>query len=348
MKVWARLRADPVALAAWLVAMAAAMVSVGVWAAPQQRAPHFEPQVRVRLGVDENGLDRVVTVPMERYVAGVLSGELLSDWPSACFQAQAIAARSYVVHQMMRSSGRAFDVESDDRDQVFLEGEPVARASEAARSTRGLVLTSNGQVLRAYYTSTCGGRAASARLIWPSSGSLSFNAAEPLNGHVRAHGCVDSPLYRWQRRRGTSELSERIRAWARHRGHAARRLVRLESISAVEWAPSGRPGSYELVDTQGRRVRLRADDLRVAMNYEGSAPLPRRLRIPSNDLEVEIVGERALVRGRGFGHGVGLCQYCAAAWAREGYAAEQMLSAFYPGAMLERLYDGGPASGTAQ
>lgn len=295
---------------------------------------------RVRILVREETIDLVIEEPMERYVAGVLSGELLSAWSIECFRAQAIASRSYAAQQMIRASDRAYDVDVDERDQVFMLGAPLDRAVEAARSTRGLILTDeDGQPLRAYFSSTCGGRSAWARQIWPARGSLICNDAEPLNGPGRGHACQDAPLYRWERRRGVQEVSERVRAWAEAVGHAAHRVGRLTAIEVVERAPSGRPGWFEVVDADERRVRIKADDLRVAMNFSGQRPLERGLALPSNDFEVAIDREAMIVRGRGYGHGVGLCQYCAAAWAGQGFKAEQMLSAFYPGAGIERVYE---------
>lgn len=295
---------------------------------------------RVRVLVSKSGLDLVIEEPMERYVAGVLSGELFSAWPGECFRAQAIASRSYAAQQMIRASDRAYDVDVDERDQVFLMGSPLEKAIEAARSTRGLILTDeHGQPLRAYFSSTCGGRSAWARQIWPARGSLICNDTEPLNGPARAHACQDAPLYRWERRRGVEEVSARVRAWGVAVGHAVRRVDSLTAVEVVERAPSGRAGWFEVVDVGERRVRIKADDLRVAMNFAGGKTLERGLVLPSNDFEVVIDREAMIVRGRGYGHGVGLCQYCAAEWARQGFNAEQMLSAFYPGAGIERVYE---------
>lgn len=295
---------------------------------------------RVRLLVRDGAIDLVIEEPMERYVAGVLSGELFSAWPMECFRAQAIASRSYAAQQMLRAADRAYDVDVDERDQVFVVGGPLEKAVEAARSTRGLILTDeHGRPLRAYFSSTCGGRPAWARQIWPARGSLICNDAEPLNGPARAHACQGAPLYRWERRRGADEVSARVRAWGEAVGHSARRLGKLAEIQVVEQAPSGRAGWFEVVDREQRRVRIKADDLRVAMNYAGPRPLERGLVLPSNDFEVAIERDVLVVRGRGYGHGVGLCQYCAAEWARQGYKAEQMLSAFYPGAGIERVYE---------
>lgn len=291
------------------------------------------------LPAPDSGVDAVAPVPLERYVAGVVSGELFGSWGAECFRAQAIAARSYVVQQLSRSQHRAFDVEPDDRDQVLMAGEPLEKAIAAAASTRGLVLTSTGEVVRAYFSSTCGGRAASAQQIWPARGSLSFNASAALEGATRGSACQGSPLYRWTRSRPLDDVSKRIADWGEQAGHAARRLGSLVSVEAVEFAESGRPGWYELTDAEGNRARLRADDLRVAMNFNNGQPVRSGDVVPSNDFVVTIGGGRMNIEGRGFGHGVGLCQYCAAEWARQGYSGEQMLAAFYPGARLEKLYD---------
>lgn len=281
--------------------------------------------------------DVVRPVELELYVAGVLGGELFGHWPDSCFEAQAICARSYVVHEMGRATERHYDVNDDQRHQVFAGGEPLEKATRAAERTRGLVLMSEGRVLRTYFASACGGRAASAAMVWPAKGRLEFNAAEPLGGHPRAHACDDAPLYRWSRRRGREEVSSRVRSWATAAGHAARGMGSIVRVEVIEVAPSGRPGVYLVVDDRHGRYRFLADDLRVAMNDGRPMPLSAADRLPSNDFEVEVLGDRVTIRGRGFGHGVGLCQYCAAQWAREGYSALDMLGAFFPGARLGRV-----------
>lgn len=156
---------------------------------------------------------------------------------------------------------------------------------------------------------------------------------------MRGSACEGSPLYRWSRSRALDDVSKRVADWGTQTGHAARRLGTLASVHAVEFADSGRPGWYELVDIKGHRARMRADDLRVAMNFNNGQPVRTGDVVPSNDFTATIVGQQITIEGRGFGHGVGLCQYCAAEWSRQGYSGEQMLAAFYPGARLEKLYD---------
>ena len=47
---------------------------------------------------------------------------------------------------------------------------------------------------------------------------------------------------------------------------------------------------------------------------------------------------RLVIEGKGNGHGVGMCQWGAVGRARAGYSAEQILSAYYPGTTLSKMY----------
>ncbi|MEO1512726.1 MAG: hypothetical protein AAFU70_11685, partial [Planctomycetota bacterium] len=86
--------------------------------------------------------------------------------------------------------------------------------------------------------------------------------------------------------------------------------------------------------------RVSSENLRVAMNTTapGQPAITRQTRVPSGDLEATVASGRVVLRGRGFGHGVGLCQFGAQGYAEQGHSAERMLRRFYPGARIERLY----------
>jgi stage II sporulation protein D len=66
--------------------------------------------------------------------------------------------------------------------------------------------------------------------------------------------------------------------------------------------------------------------------------ITRQTRINSGDFEVSVRGDRVIFTGRGFGHGVGLCQYCAKAFAERGEDWRTMIERFYPGARIVTLY----------
>ncbi|MEM7623599.1 MAG: SpoIID/LytB domain-containing protein, partial [Planctomycetota bacterium] len=311
----------------------------------EAEATTFDGRLSISLGA-RGRLDVIAMLPMERYLEGVLQGELVRGWPLASFQAQAVAARGYALHERTRAraSGRAFDVESTTLDQVFAGASGDPRISEAVETTRGVVLldaTAPGEpVLRSYYSSTCGGRAASSAGVWPSGAGLRFNAAVPLQGSLDVCPCEDSPLYRWDRTRTTAEARARLRAWGERAGHPVKRCGRIASIDAADLNAVDRPNTFTVEDGSGGEFSLTAEELRVAMNtsVRGQPRVTRESRLPSGDVRVGVRGSAITLRGRGFGHGVGMCQYGARGRALRGEDWRGIVVSYYPGARLARMW----------
>lgn len=298
----------------------------------------------VRLAIGEAALvDVIAELPLERYLPGVLAGELLSGWPLEAFRAQAVAARSFALHerQFSRARGRAWDVERTTVSQAYIGETSLGVAIEGAQSTRSEVLRWEGGVLRAYYCSTVGGRAASAADTFRTDAGYGFNLAPPLQATPREYFSQDSPTDRWERERRISGLSARFRAWGASRAHEAAELGRLTRIEAVGFNAVGRPTAYEVEDWSGRAVRMSAEDVRLACNavVDGLASVGFSRRVLSGDATFDFGRERVTIRGRGFGHGVGLCQYSSAALAERGEGYRDILARYYPGAELVRVED---------
>ena len=105
---------------------------------------------------------RVVNVvPLESYLQGVVAGEMPFRWPGEALKAQAVAARSYALANLLK--GRPYDLYSDQRSQVYLgvAGEK-ASTTQAVTATAGQVVLYAGRIATTYYFSTSGGKTASA------------------------------------------------------------------------------------------------------------------------------------------------------------------------------------------
>ncbi|MEM1330917.1 MAG: SpoIID/LytB domain-containing protein [Planctomycetota bacterium] len=298
--------------------------------------------IRIHLDTSDRTLDAVVVVPIDRYVAGVLTLELYPNWPADTYRAQAVAARSYGLHERerARAAERHYDVEGSTMDQAFAPGSARDEARNAAAATAGLVLADRGDLLRAYYSSCCGGRGAGATDTWPSGPGFEFNHAKPLEPYGLDDSCRDAPVARWTRTRTRDELSARIDAWATARHRDAKRLGTVRSIETKRVNVTGRPAEYLLTDGSGRTATMRAEDLRLALNYaaEGYPKITRDTRVRSGDLTARFSGRRVTINGRGFGHGVGLCQWGARAMAADGASWREILELYYPGAELRLAY----------
>ena len=286
--------------------------------------------------------DVVEHVNIEAYLPGVVNKELYSSWKPETFQAQAIAARSYALHERARrrSLGRHFDVVSTTRDQAYGGATDHATSHDAVRATAGRVLTWEGSILRAYYSSTVGGRAASAADTWPIGPGFEFNHARPIQASERGDEDDISPRFRWTAERSVRDISSRIRAYAKGRSEKLRAITSVSKAEVSERNDFDRPVRYRITDTAGATVDIRAEYLRVALNTDapGFPDITRETRVYSSDMTFEFNRDKVTISGRGFGHGVGMSQFGAEALARDGWKPEDILLYYYPGARVEHAY----------
>jgi stage II sporulation protein D len=289
-----------------------------------------------------NSFDVLVTMPVESYLPGVLTHELFKDWPRQTFECQAVAARTYALHERARAraEGRAYDVEDTTADQVYGGATGAKVPNEAARATRGWVLTSDERLIRAYYSSTCGGRPNSASKVWQTGPGYEFNLLEPLQGRARQHYCQSARLYRWEVSRSDDDVNKRLRAWGKAFKHEVANLTRLRAVQVAERNKAERPVIFALTDQSGREYRLTSEELRMGLNQSvpGLTPITNENRVNSGDLEMEIWASQVRIRGRGWGHGVGMCQWCAKGMADAGLDWRAMVRDFYPGAEVVKAY----------
>jgi SpoIID/LytB domain protein len=123
--------------------------------------------VRVLIGAT------VHKIPLERYVRGVVSAEVPSEWPLPALEAQAIASRTYALtaHASDRSKiGQQFDVYSDTRSQVYRgAAAETAQTNAAVTATAGQIVTYAGRPAITYFFADSGGMTEDAQNVWPGS-----------------------------------------------------------------------------------------------------------------------------------------------------------------------------------
>jgi stage II sporulation protein D len=284
---------------------------------------------RLRLSAEAGGIDVVSELPIEEYLPGVLAKELYLHWSPAAFEAQAVAARSFAVCEAAHwAKRRHFDVTTGPDTQAW-DGFPRAgRPVAAAAATRGVLLAWDGRVVPAYYSSCCGGVPAEAvHAIAPGRA----NEIPPLEGRSDGGPCCEgAPTFRWNAVLPASELHRRLVAWGR--GSTQAEIASLEGVRRVEPVllnRHGRPVRFAVEDDRGRRVEIAAERLRSALAAGGEKP-----RIFSGNFEAQPSRGQFTLAGRGFGHGVGLCQHGAEAMGRRGDRWEPILRRYYPQATI--------------
>jgi stage II sporulation protein D len=267
-------------------------------------------------------LELVNEVPLETYLEGVVGSEMPSSYPIEALRAQAIAARTYAVHDVLVATGGGVaesgsETVLDDSvlSQVYRGRETATGAVVAAvRSTAGVVLTYAGEPIRSYFHSTCGGRTTNPRVAFEEP------FPPPLQG-APCGFCNGAPHAVWSCTLDPDVLRE-----------TATELGLPGSVVAVEPVRESRGERI-------RRLRVRTDlaDREVSALDFRLAAGPSRVRstwwtsarMQSGTLRIE---------GRGWGHGVGMCQVGARGMALEGRDAASILGRYFPGASLGRAY----------
>ena len=282
--------------------------------------------------------DVVTHLPMEDYLPGVLERELYSSWPMATFQAQAVAARSFACcERHFWLARRHFDVVAGQASQAWSGGRASSRAAQAVASTAGTVLVWEGRVVPAYYSASCGGLPASAP---DAIGTNPVNRISPLvvdPYRTRKQGCCEaSPHANWMVEVDSRQLVAALRAIGRDGGpRSLRTLDRVRGIEVIERNPVGRPTRYRVRSVQD--VEVSAEALKSALNSARSSSRGDQ-RLKSSCIEFVSTARGFKAEGRGFGHGVGLCQYGARTMGDSGASYSEILARFYPDCDLSQAW----------
>jgi stage II sporulation protein D len=256
-------------------------------------------------------------VSLEDYLRGVLSKEAPDYWPKEALKAIAIAARTYAVYQRFLREGVDYDVTGDVMSQDY-GGKTAEKASttRAVKATEGWIMMYNGQLFPAFYHSTCGGMTEHARVMGR------FNL-EPLRGGVACSLCAASPFFKWQRRLTKADVN-----WAlRNSPHGS--IGPIRKMDVTKRTASARAEEIA-IDGRQRLLRLSGYDFRSLFGFD---------RIRSPMFSITQMGDAFILEGRGWGHGVGMCQWGAAELARRGFSAAEILAFYYPKGELVPLKD---------
>jgi stage II sporulation protein D len=230
---------------------------------------------------------------------------------------------------------RPWDLIARATDQVYGGIDAETAGSDAAvAATAGLVLTYGGQAVRAPYHSTCGGSTAAPAEVWQGSTDRWLRSVSDRMPGSAKSWCEISPRFSWERTIDERGLLDGI---ARRNG--GRRVGRVTMAHVASVTPSGRVRAL-VFDTDAGPVTMTGNDMRFALRDVGG----ELLNSTYFSLEPTVGREGRLtqlvLRGRGNGHGVGMCQWGAIGRARAGQSAQDILDAYYPGTTLARLQVG--------
>jgi len=263
---------------------------------------------------DNGKLLIINNIDMDDYLYGVLCHEVSHRWPAECLRAQAIVARTFALQQARDNKAAPYDLRCDIYSQVYggRSGEKWS-TTHAVDSTRGKILTFNGNIFPAYYHATCSGYTEDASNLWK------IDLA-PLKG-VPCNFCGLSKHYRWVKEIPIAKVESAFNG-------AGYKIGRINSVRILSKNKSGRNDKIGFNDESGGFVTLTGKDFRRIFG-------PNEIR--SAKFDSEIKRGNLILNGMGWGHGVGMCQWGAYGMSLKGKKCETILKYYYPGTEITTI-----------
>lgn len=253
---------------------------------------------------------------LEDYLLGVLPYEMSPSWPQEALKAQAVAARTYTLMELNRRKKADFDLYNDVRSQMYKgSGKVYDSVRQVVTATEGQILTFKGKPFYTYYHANCGGGTDDAKSWTGAKGPT----MKPLRGASCGYD-THSKSYTWTRK----VPQQSINRFVNKNGLKGS----VKKIKIGQKSPSKRAETLVFI-TNGGKKELSCPKFRLSV---GSSVL-RSCKI--TDIDKSAGG--FTFSGRGYGHGVGLCQDGAKGMAEAGKNYKKILANYFPSSDITDL-----------
>lgn len=273
-----------------------------------------EPIVKVELADGQ-----IEEMPIEEYVAGVVTAEMKADWPVNAYGAQAILARTFAMKQFTEEGTDL--ISGDHRQAQAYTSEGITEdVREAVEKTRGEVAIHNGQFINSWFHSSAAGKTTTAQV------GLGFDGPEPEYTAIVESPDQNAPedVQSWE---ADFEQQEVLTALTEL---GLEGVEQIESIEIAEKDPTERVVDFTINHNSGAD-RVGAAEFRNAL---GPDSLKSTL-ITS----IEADGNQITFAGSGWGHGVGMSQWGAHSMAEDGRSAEEIIDHYYKNIQIIEKWD---------
>ncbi len=273
---------------------------------------------------------------IEDYLRGVVPSEIGKriDEEVEAVKAQAIAARTYAMRHLQQYDGEEYDLKSTVADQLYdgmgVEDNLVNKAIDA---TAGQVAMFQDAYINAYYHSTCGGMTDDIDQVWDKAESPYLKAV------ADSGACSWSKYYTWTETFSEPQLRSKIEQYLSADKGREIRIGPITDVIVRDRTAGGRINTL-MIRTESDVYRFQKDQIRWATRRASNPDLI----LPSARFDVDVSRDAAgnvtsiTFKGRGYGHGVGMCQCGAIGLSRNGWKVDKILGEYYRGVELKKLY----------
>ena len=322
----------------------------------------------LRLVVAEDNIVCINDIDVEQYLVSVISSEMSANCSSEFLKASAVISRSWLYAQMERrqqspnsqsffaftktdselirwhdrEDHTIFDVCADDHCQRY---QGITRASRpevqaAVEATRGQILTYDGAVCDARFSKCCGGRTEEYESCWEDKHYPYLESIEDpfcdthdpaiLREVLNDYDQETTDFHDW------TEVIEQADAQRFIEAQTKQAFGQIKDLIPLQRGKSGRIVRLQIIGTE--RTMTIGKELEIRSALSESHLKSSAFEVERQDIDVDGVPARFVLHGKGWGHGVGMCQIGAAVMGHQGYSYEQILQHYYPGTAIINKY----------
>ncbi|RKD23090.1 stage II sporulation protein D [Ammoniphilus oxalaticus] len=270
--------------------------------------------------------EEVQVIPIEEYIAGVISGEMPADFELEALKAQALAARTYIIRRLAENDfsdvPKGAHVTDTIQHQVYRDQQQqkeswgsrdfdwkIRKIRQAVVETKEQVLTYEGKPIDATFFSTSNGFTENSEEYWAQEIPYLRSVAVPWD--------QKSPKYKEEYTFTAKQLEEKL------------------GFKLAAPVSTGNPGINIVEKTTGNR----AAKIKVGDQELSGRQFREKLDLPSSAFEIEGQSDGSIkIKTFGYGHGVGMSQWGAHGMAREGKTATDIVQYFYQGIAIESYH----------
>lgn len=255
----------------------------------------------------------VNVVNIEEYLYSVVPSEMPPSWNIEALKAQAVASRTYTYYYLLKDdSKKIYDVDATTSFQVYKGiASETENSTSAVRATSGVIMVYNYAPILAYFHSTSGGKTADDKYVWQGEDM-------PYLEGVKCDYSKESPHYEWQLKLTIAEIETALR-------HKYSRAGRIRGLSFKKYDDR----VYEVVITHEHgTIVMSGNDFRLMVSP---------VKLKSTWFRSQKKGDTLYISGRGWGHGVGMCQWGAKGRAEAGQDYSRILNTYYKGINFKKI-----------
>lgn len=253
--------------------------------------------------VNNKKLDIVNRVEMDEYLKGVLPKEMSPSFPMESLKAQALCSRSFAINNYNKFIKNGYNLDDTTRSQVYY-GKDVEEktTNKAVEETIGQVIKYDGKVAETIFCASSGGYTVASSEAWGgNSVPYLISKEDPYSVHP------------WKYELKNSDLKK----------------LNLSDVFSVslDYNNSNRVNNLTFSTSKGD-VKIKATDFRKKIG---------NTIIKSTLFDVNVIGNKVFVSGKGYGHGVGMSQYGAVEMAKKGSNYKDIIEFYFPGTNIEKI-----------